>query len=178
LRRWLWLLAALAGAVLGLALGTPEPAQTCGNGCAGGSLKVKFLTAFTNDDAVVNQPALDPHDNGVDPGYDKGVASCRAWLPLADIVQVEVRNGYPSYTCRFWARLKNTGTSSVSYVGSTIAAPGALTVGDVSGSTCLWLKPGERRLVSFTVHVEQGAHQMAVYTFDVQPRFKAGGCTG
>jgi hypothetical protein len=170
------LLAVFAGVALGLALGRPQPALSCGGGCGGSSLGVRFLAAFTNDDGVVNSAGLDPLDNGIDPGYEKRVAACRAWLATSDKVRVEVQNGYPSYTCRLWVRVKNTGTSAVYYRGSSIDAPAVLTVTDVTGSSCLKLKPGESRYVSFTVHIEQPARQLAGYTFEVEPLYKGSPC--
>jgi hypothetical protein len=169
-------LAVIAGAVLGLALGRPEPGLSCGGGCSGSSIGVKFLSAFTNDDGVVNDANLDAKDNGIDPGYDRRVASCKAWLSTSDRIRVEVRNGYPSYTCRFWAKVRNTGKSTVYYTGGSVHAPPVLTVKDVTTSTCLKLKPGEGRYLSFTVHVEQAARQLVVYTFDFEPRFKGTSC--
>ena len=162
--------------MLGLAVGRPEPGLTCSSGCGGSTVGVKFLSAFTNDDGVVNSSTLDPNDNGVDPGYDKRVASCRAWVSTVDKIWTKVLNGYPSYTCRFWAKVRNTGTSTVYYLGSVIDSPTVLTVRDVSGSSCLKLKPGQAKYISFTVHIEQAAGQMATYTFDIEPRFKVTSC--
>lgn len=175
-RLWLWWLAVVVGAGLGLALGRPEPGLTCSSGCGGSTFGVKFLSAFTNDDGVVNSPSLDPNDNGIDPGYDKRVATCRAWLSTSDKVRVEVRNGYPSYTCRFWTKVRNTGTSTVYYAGSGVDAPMVLSVRDVTASSCLKLKPGEAKYISFTVHVEQAAHQLESYTFDIEPHYKVSTC--
>ena len=170
-RPWLWLLAAVVGAVLGLGFGRPEPGLSCGS-CGGGSIGVKFLSAFTNDDEVVNNTSLDPKDNGIDPGYDKRVAACRAWVTSSGKVRVEVSDGYPSYTCRFWAKIRNIGNSTIYYTGSVINMPAVLTVRDVTGSSCSKLKAGGDKVLSFTVHVEQAAHQQAVYAFEIEPRFK------
>jgi hypothetical protein len=164
----------LVGAILGVALGRPEPVLSCA-GC-GGTVGVKFVSAFTNDDGIVNQKSLDPHDNGVDPGYEKMVASCRAWLVSSGNVKVEVNNGYPSYTCRLWAKVRNTGTSSVDYIGRAIGAPKELTVRDVTDPSCNRIKPGGEKYLSFTVHVEQAARQRGVYTFEIRPDFKGAPC--
>lgn len=172
----MWIPAAAIGAVLGLALGRPEPGLSCGGGCTGSSIGVKFLSAFTNDDGVVNHAGLDPQDNGIDPGYDKSVASCTAWLSTSDRLRVEVKNAYPSYTCRVWAKVRNTGKSTVYYTGSSVDAPSVLNLRDVTSSSCLRMKPGEDRYLSFTVHLEQAARQRIVYTFDIEPRFKGTSC--
>jgi len=169
------LLAVVVGTVLGLALGKPEPGLSCGS-CTGGSIGVKFLSAFTNDDEVVNNTSLDPKDNGIDPGYDKRVAACRAWVTSSGKVRVQVSNGYPSYTCRFWAKIRNIGKSTIYYTGSAIHAPAVLTVRDVTGSSCGKLKAGGDKVLAFTVHVEQAARQLAVYTFEIEPRFKGSSC--
>ena len=173
---WLWPLAAIVGAVVGLALGRPEPGLTCGSGCGGSSIGVKFLSAFTNDDGVVNNVSLDPKDNGIDPGYDKRVAVCQAWVTSSGKVWVEVRNSYPSYTCSFWTKVRNIGESTIYYTGSVINAPAVLTVRDVTGSVCSKLKAGGHKVLSFTVHVEQAARQLAVYTFEIEPRLKGSSC--
>ena len=174
-RPWLWLLAAVAGAVFGLGFGEPEPGLSC-DSCGGSSIGVKFLSAFTNDDEVVNNTSLDPKDNGIDPGYDKRVAVCQAWVTSSGKVRVEVRNGYPSYTCRFWTKVRNIGESTIYYTGSAIDAPAVLTVRDVTGSSCSKLKAGGDKALAFTVHVEQAAHQQAVYSFEIEPRFKGSSC--
>jgi len=158
-----------------LAFGRPEPGLSCG-GCGGGSIGVKFLSAFTNDDGVVNNTSLDPKDNGIDPGYDKRVAACRAWLASTGKVRVEVTNGYPSYTCRFWTKVRNSGHSTIYYNDSAIHTPAVLTVRDVTGSSCSKIKSGADKYFSFTVHVEQTAHQLAVYTFEIEPHFKGSSC--
>lgn len=173
-RQWLWLAVALAAAVLGVALGRPQAVQSCG-GC-GGTVGVKFLGAFTNDDGVVNNPSLDSKDNGIDPGYEKRVAECRARLTSSESVKVEITTGYPSYTCRFWAKVRNSGTTSVSYSGSAVSAPTALTVLDMTGKGCNRITPGQEAYLSFSVHVEQSARPRHVYNFEIQPAFKGSSC--
>ena len=175
-RPWLWLLAAVVGAVLGLAFGRSEPGLTCGSSCGGGSIGVEFLSAFTNDDGVVNNTSLDPKDNGIDPGYDKRVAACQAWVTSSGKVKVEVSNGYPSYTCRFWTKVRNSGHSTIYYTGSVIDAPAVLTVRDVTGLSCSKIKAGGDKVLAFMLHVVQAAHQQAVYTFEIEPRFKGSSC--
>lgn len=127
--------------------------------------EVKFTQAFTNDDGLVNDARLDPHDNGIDPGYDKQVASCSAIVVEAKQVLVTVTNGYPSYTCRFWTEFKNTGCVSLKRKSPVIHSPSELTVLEVGGTPCCVLKPREEALTSFTVHVEQWARQGFAYQF-------------
>lgn len=127
--------------------------------------EVRFTKAFTNDDGYVNDVHLDPQDNGIDPGYDKRVASCSASVLDSKKVLVTVTNGYPSYTCRFWTEFKNTGCESLKRKPPVIHAPSELTVLEAGGTPCSILKPGARAQTSFTVHVEQWAKQGFTYQF-------------
>jgi len=150
-------------------LGLFDSAWSQAHGVSWGGCKnkpgVMFTKAFTNDDGFVNDSQLDPLDNGIDPGYDKRVASCSASVVDAKTVLVAVTNGYPSYTCRFWTEIKNTGCVSLKRKPPVIHAPSELTVREVGGTPCTVLKPGARALTSFTVHVEQWAKQSSSYQF-------------
>lgn len=139
--------------------------------------EVRFDRVFTNDDGKVDSSARDPFDDGTDPGYDKPVARCEAWK--ADLVTVEVRidNGYPSYTCQTWVKIRNTGEQAVRSASFSIEAPPYLRVMRQGTANDLILWPGEWAYQSFTVHVEQGAaenerYELALsYTF-VQKYYK------
>jgi len=132
---------------------------------------VGFTKAYTNDDGVVNDPKNDPRDNGIDPGYDKAVARCEAKILTSDKVLVEVTNGYPSYTCRFWTEIRNSGCRPVQRKTPVIKPPPELTVKKVNPPGSLLLQPGARIMESFTVHVEQSARQGGTYRFTIDNMF-------
>ena len=132
---------------------------------------VKFVKAFTDDDDVVNDPKKDPHDNGIDPGYDKKVAHCQAKVISADEVEITITNGYPSYTCRFWTEILNVGDKHLRCGSPVIKAPPELTVFEVNPQPCCVLYPDEWEIEEFTVHIEQISNQGANYTFTIEKLF-------
>lgn len=132
---------------------------------------IRFVRAFTNDDDVVNELAKDPHDNGIDPGYDKRVARCEATLVSSSLVTIQVSNGYPSYTCTFWTKVKNTGNRTVQRIQQVITAPSELTVMKLSPPTCFTLKPDKTKYLAYSVHVEQSAGHVATYLLKIENKF-------
>jgi hypothetical protein len=132
---------------------------------------VKFRKAFTNDDGVVNSFGKDPDDNGIDPGYDKNVARCTAEVQDSDKVLIKISNSYPSYTCRFWTKIRNVGKKPLRCKTPVVHAPPELTMTEVDGQSCGVLYPGESEYESFTVHIEQSAHQGDGYQFEIQKKF-------
>jgi hypothetical protein len=161
-----------AGALASLVgLGLSESGWSFAHG-GGQKVDVRYIKAFTNDDGVVNDPSRDPHDNGVDPGYDKRVASCFAEVIDGSHVKVRVYNGYPSYTCRFWVKVKNTGDKTVKRTSQVLSVPSELTVRVISPLGGYTLKPGKTAYEVYTVHVEQSAVHDAVYQFQIRNRFE------
>lgn len=132
---------------------------------------VRFIWAYTDDDGVVNDLSRDPDDDGVDPGYDKEVAECEAELYSHKFVVITIKNGYPSYTCRFWTKYKNTGSRTVKRWSQVISASDALTVTPLATTGPVKLKPGQWRVESFSVHVEQSAGYQDSYHFAIENRF-------
>ncbi len=132
---------------------------------------VKFVKTFTDDDGVVNSPKKDPHDNGIDPGYDKKVAHCTAQVKSGDEVQITIANSYPSYTCRFWTEIRNVGDIPLRCSAPVIKTPPELTVFEVNPQTCCVLYPWEWEIEEFIVHIEQISKQGANYTFTIEKHF-------
>jgi hypothetical protein len=171
----MFLLVFLGAAFPFIALGMDENSVSqacgvCGKGCTG-SRNVRFIRAFTNDDGVVNDSHKDRWDNGLDPGYDKNVARCEASIERSDLVWVRVTNAYPSYTCRFWVKVRNTGCESLRCRAPVTHAPAELTVRDETPCRCSTLRRNETAYYEFTVHVEQSAAQNAEYEFDIDLGF-------
>ena len=132
---------------------------------------VKFVKAFTNDDGVVNSSNKDPDDNGIDPGYDKDVASCIAEVQDSDKVIITIINSYPSYTCQFWTKIRNVGKKPLSCKSPVMEAPPELTLIEVDPQPCGVLYPGKSEVESFTVHIEQSAQQGGIYQFTIEKEF-------
>ena len=135
-------------------------------------LDVRYISAFTNDDGHVDSSSKDPHDNGIDPGYTKRVATCVAQVISSDKVRVTISNGYPSYSCTIWSRIQNVGNKSLKYQTPTVISPSALTVTSLILSGCKVLKPSEKIYQRTVVHVEQSANQNGSYQFVIKARFE------
>jgi hypothetical protein len=161
-----------AGALLSLVgLGLSQSSWSLAHG-GGQKVDVRYIHAFTNDDGVVNEPGRDPHDNGVDPGYDKRVAACFAEVVDSSHVKVRVINGYPSYTCRFWVKVKNTGDKTVKRKSQVLHVPPQLTVKPIDPLGTYGLAPGKWAYEVYTVHVEQSAAYLVEYQFSLENRFE------
>jgi hypothetical protein len=111
-----------------------------------GDVNAEFVTAFTDDDnkvddaefdsqdtgdcpiSVNGKTSCDPAETGRDPKahYDKDVSECFARLtdndeqPGNQSAEIEITNGYPSYHCTGWFKIRNNGTVPVKIVGATI----------------------------------------------------------
>jgi hypothetical protein len=151
---------------------------------------------FTDDDDKVNDIGLDSMDTGdceisvreagscdpASPGpdpkvhYGKDVGLCRASLTANDAGLVRLINGYPSYHCTAWFKVKNTGNIPVKVASIKVngepVMPGALAVLDLTGDeapdlglqitdikTCQQIDPGEDALLNIDQHVLQTALQ-------------------
>lgn len=168
------LLPALALAFVGWGLAEPEIGLA--HGALGtvscGTSQVVFHRAFTNDDGRVDDRSLDPNDNGIDPGFDKRVGECRAWLESSTVVRVEARNVYPGYTCRFWVKVRNAGTKTQLCQSPYIQAPPQIRVTDVTPNRCSKLCPGQYAMYAFQLQVQQSAAQGATYQFRIDLSFR------
>lgn len=136
-----------------------------------GDVKVQFTRTFTNDDGFVNDPKRDPYDQGTDPGYDKNVAKCMATLVSPEEIRISVLNGYPLYTCRFWAKVYNSGCRTLRRAAPAISAPTALSVWETDPWSTPNLNPWEYRWSGFAVRLEQAAGPRSTYPFMIQLRF-------
>lgn len=173
--RW----SSVAASLLGLlAVGSFALIDSRGEAWGGGSADVRFIRAFTNDDGSVDDPARDPGDDGIDPGYEKSVANCGAVIAAHDRVRVTVVNGYPSYTCTLWVKVYNSGTKDVRQKGVRISAPPQLGVRPGVAPACKLLRRGKWAWWSFQVHVEQAASYQTSYTFTVKLDYEDLGAKG
>jgi hypothetical protein len=156
--------------VVSLGLSVTISTTASGENLEDDCLNVIFLNAYTNDDGVVNAQEHDPRDNGLDPPYDKAVASCEADVS-PDIVEVTIDNGYPSYTCQFWVMEQNQSSEPVRCGSVVIQAPSELSVWELDTIACRTLMPGEIEVESFFVHVEQHALFDIQYAFTIEKTF-------
>lgn len=175
-------LVALLVAVVSLGLDQERWSFACGGkgevGCPR-CIGVRFVTAFTDDDGKVDEGGRDPWDSGVDPGYEKRVGRCQAQLIDGKQVRVVLFNTYPSYTCRFWLKVKNVGSKEVRLDTPVIAAPPELTLRVVEAPSCTTLYPGKRLYVGYSIHVEQSAERETAYPFAIEHSFSqvTSGCS-
>lgn len=149
--------------------------------CGGCPMDLRIVRAFTNDDGKVDDASRDPGDSGIDPGYEKAVATCHAAIVAADKVRVTIANGYPSYTCTLWVKVLNGGKKDVRSKSVRITAPDELDVRVSQSPACKTIRAGKWAWWSFTVHVEQAAAYHTGYSFTVKLNFegkegKGGGC--
>jgi hypothetical protein len=142
-----------------------------GTACACGRPDIKFIKAFTNDDGVVNSSHRDPDDDGTDPGYDKDVARCDAEVVDSNTVEITIENGYPSYTCHFWTKVRNVGDFKLRRKTPVISAPSELTVRSIGSAGCCVLYPGKCAYEGFSVHIEQPSEQGVSYPFTIDLKF-------
>lgn len=149
--------------------------------------------------------SCDPAASGPDPKphYDKDVAQCFANLADKDLehegeqnAEVKIENGYPSYFCTAWFRIRNSGSVPVKVrrfditddQGRVIveaAQPGAIYELDLSGPegvpdgkpdldlhiTDIELKqqidPTEEALMDLDMHIRQEAPQEKAFAFEL-----------
>jgi len=169
------LLPALALAFVGWSVAEPDVGQAHAAtlGCIdSGTARVVFVSAFTDDDGRVNDPALDPRDNGVDPGLDKRVGVCQARVESSSRVTVQAGNTYPGYSCRFWVKVRNDGTRSQLCQPPVIHAPAGLRVTVIGSSLCPKLCPGKWARYAFRLEVLQEAPQDSLIPFDIELLFR------
>ncbi len=124
-----------------------------------GEVDVKWSDYYTND-------------NGIDPGYDKDVASCEVvaeeYDSEGDVIKlrVTISNAYPSYTCVVTGIVDNIGTIPVKLLSHQLVdVPDELTVTEgIPEDT--QIDPGMNATYTLTIHVEQSAAENATYTFE------------
>jgi hypothetical protein len=107
-------------------------------------------------------------DTGVDPGYDKDVASCN--VGLSDDKQtmtVTISNAYPCYSCKIRYDVVNTGTIPVKIKSITVTNPSEVSVTVTGIKVGDQIDCGASEAGDLEIHVEQDAEQGATYTFSV-----------
>jgi len=170
-----WLVAALIiSLVIAISLGFRDAdwSLACWQGdCKKAKTEVQFFAAYTDDDGHVDNPQHDPQDDGIDPGYEKAVGRCDAEINPNGDVHIWLRNVYPSYRCRLWVVIKNTGCVKLRVEPLTIISPHEVTVESLTTTLCTWIHPNQRMLESFSIHVEQEALQSATYHFRIKNNF-------
>jgi hypothetical protein len=121
-----------------------------------GEVDAVFTTATCNDD-------------GIDPGYDKDVASCSVTGIGEQTLVVTITNGYPCYTCTLSFTIDNIGTIPVKVQSLTVVTPppeiGFTFVGIAVGDQ---IDGGLSQPGSIEIHIEQEAAELATYTFSVE----------
>jgi len=108
------------------------------------------------------------NDNGIDPGYDKDVASCTVEVSQDhQTITVTINNAYPSYSCDIDYDILNKGSIPVKIQSITINAPSEVTVEVTGISVGDQIDPDQLIHGDLHIHVEQTAAQGATYTFTV-----------
>ncbi len=131
-------------------------------------------------------------DTGIDPGYDKDVASCSVEIidleePAAKI-HIEIDNAYPCYTVVITGVVDNVGTIPVKLLGITLdemdIEPCTVYELDLDGDGLpdlnvhvefvdlegdgTQIDPGEADAFRITIHVKQDAKELATYEFEME----------
>jgi hypothetical protein len=111
------------------------------------------------------------NDFGIDPGYDKDVASCDCYIDEFDyqIAYVYIYNGYPCYSVTVDYEIDNTGTIPVKIQDIiltnlnpevTVTVTGIYIGQQIDGGDSVW---GD-----LEIHVEQSAAELATYYFSLE----------
>lgn len=94
-----------------------------------GDINPLFTRTFTLDDGVVNDPEIDPEDDGTDPLYDRDVASTAATIsPDGKTITCVIENGYPCYFTETYFEITNQGSVPVKITGLDVDSPPEVTV--------------------------------------------------
>jgi len=113
-------------------------------------------------------------DMGTDPGYDKDVGKCESWIDPVDpeILWIEIKNGYPCYSCDVYYIITNTGTIPVKVQSFTVSPPQPeITVKVTSIALGTQIDAGASIKGDLHIHVEQEAGQGLTYKFSVKIYF-------
>ena len=120
-------------------------------------------------------------DTGIDPGYDKDVASCSARLiDHEQTISITVSNGYPCYSCDVNFDVVNTGQKPVKVslviidedrtkkliqdIPEITVTVEGISQGDV-------INVGETKSGRLRIHIEQCARELSSYSFCVKMQF-------
>jgi predicted ribosomally synthesized peptide with SipW-like signal peptide len=123
------------------------------------------------------------NDEGVDPGYEKDVASCDCALRAGDRgdgngdngpdgLTIRIENGYPSYSCEVSYDMTNIGSIPVHLYSVTEEydaasldyAQNCVDEGEAAVGPGYQLHPGEHVYCTIGLHVRQEAEENATYT--------------
>jgi hypothetical protein len=110
-------------------------------------------------------------DDGIDPGYDKDVASCECYIDGTDhqIAYVEIDNGYPCYSVIVYFEIDNTGTVPVKIQNIILTNPNTeVTVVITDISIGQQIDPGDSVRGDLEIHIKQSAAENAQYTFSIE----------
>jgi hypothetical protein len=111
-------------------------------------------------------------DTGIDPGYDKDVASCVCEIDSVDpqMAHVTIYNGYPSYSVTIWYEIDNWGTIPVKIQDIILTNPNpevTVTVTDIYIGQ--QIEPyGDYVTGDLEIHIEQIADELSTYYFDLE----------
>ena len=159
---------ALALVALALVLSACVPGEAQGCVHAEGR-SVRFISAFTDHDGVVNGPALDPGDSAAP------LAPCLASLLASGDASIMISNAFPGYVCRVWLTARNDSTLPIQRRAAVFTADPALLL---SQTEPVWktLAPGKEGQLEFRIEVAMQAKPDADYVFSiVQPFGEPGG---
>jgi len=108
-------------------------------------------------------------DTGIDPGYDKDVASCVCELSVdKQTITVTIDNAYPCYSVVISFAITNTGTIPVKVKAFDVIPPGPeVTVKVVGPPVGTQIDKGGSEPGSISVHVNQGPWELSKFTFSV-----------
>jgi len=135
-------------------------------------------------DAIITSWFCD--DSGIDPGYDKDVASCECSIDTADPQKayVTITNAYPCYTVHGSLTVKNTGTIPIALkevrVDGKVIPEEEWTPIDADNNGAYDLEfyminslgeqvdPGKEVETSLIIHVMEGAEPRTTYEFTIE----------
>ncbi len=134
----------IALATVGVAYGLWTKTLFIAGSVTAGNVNSDFAAAFTDDDEVVDDAALDAGDAGPDPSSPgplatrstADIAMCTARVAMADedrdldqpgiqTAVLSIEGGYPSYWCTAWFDINNTGSIPVNIHSVRVPVPGS-----------------------------------------------------
>lgn len=107
-------------------------------------------------------------DAGIDPGYNKDVASTVVAIVDSKTATVTITDGYPSYSNYIHFSTDILGTVPVRLQAINIDNPNQCITVDAWDGIGEQRHPGERADNTMYIHIEQCAEQGATYTFTVE----------
>lgn len=123
---------------------------------------------------------LDPNPDGSNKGKDVGSTVCEIEPEARHLLLITVENAYPCYWNDCQVEITNTGTVPIIFEDMVItphdfvlasaygANDGEVWIDLVNGVGEIQLEPEESTALSFKIHVEQCAEELATYTFTIE----------